>query len=56
MFSGVTLPFTAGEVIEGAFELMKLFGPYIIIGLAIMLMPRFVTILKGIFGKGGKTA
>lgn len=56
MFSGVTLPFTASEIISGAFELMTLFGPYIIIGLAIMLMPRFVTILKGIFGKGGKTA
>lgn len=56
MFTGVTLPFEVAEIITGAFELLKLFGPYIAIGLAIMLMPRFVAILKGIFRSGSKSA
>lgn len=51
MFSGVALPFTVVELIEGAFDLMKLFGPYIIVGLAILMMPKFVNILKGIIGR-----
>lgn len=56
MFSGVALPFTVTEMIEGAFDLMKLFGPYIIVGLAIMLMPRFVSILKSIVRPGKSAA
>lgn len=55
MFTGVDLPFTVTELISGTFDLMKLFGPYIIVGLAIMMMPKFVNIFKGIVGRSSRT-
>lgn len=53
MFTGITLPFTASEMVSGAFELIGLLGPYIIIALAIMLAPRIISIIKGAIGRGG---
>lgn len=47
----VDLPFTVIELIKGTFELMALFGKYIVVGLAILLMPLFIKILKKIFVK-----
>lgn len=55
MFTGVTLPFTLTELITTAFELMTLFGPYILLGLGLILMPRFVAIFKGLYRGGNRS-
>ena len=56
MFTGITLPFTAAEMLSAAFEFVTLLGPFVLVGLAIMLTPRIVSVIKGIMGKGGRTA
>lgn len=56
MFDGVTLPFTGAEMLTAAFDFIKLLGPFVLIGLAIMLTPRIISVIKSAIGKGGKTA
>lgn len=48
---GIDLPFGSLEIIKGAFELLKLFGPYILIALSIILVPRLIKIIKSILQK-----
>lgn len=47
----VKLPFGPIEIVKGAFDLLKLFGPYILIALSILLLPRLINIIKGILQK-----
>lgn len=54
MFAGVTIPFTAAEMLTAAFEFITLLGPYILVGLAIMLTPQIVAIIKGVMGRRGR--
>lgn len=56
MFTGVTLPFTATEMLTSAFEFIKLLGPFVLLGLAIMLTPRIISVIKSAVGKGGRNA
>lgn len=48
---GVELPFGASDFIKGAFDLFKLFGPYILLALSLFLLPRLITIIKDILKK-----
>lgn len=54
MFDGLSLPFTAGEVLGGAFEFMKLLGPLIILGIAVYFTPRIIAVVKSAISTGGK--
>lgn len=56
MFEGVTLPFTTGEIVTGAMDLIKVLGPVVAIALALVLAPRLIKIIKGALGGGGRTA
>lgn len=57
MFSGVTLPFTASEMLTAVFDFIALLGPYILIGLAIAFTPRIVNVIKSAAaGRGGSRA
>lgn len=56
MFEGVTLPFTASELLGGTFDFIKLLGPLIILGIAVMFTPRIIQVIKGAIGRGGKNA
>lgn len=51
----IELPFSLLDLIKVAFDLLKLFGPYILLGLGLILMPRIVKIFKGFYtkNKGG---
>lgn len=52
MFTGVTLPFTAAELLGGAFDFIALLGPLIILGIAVMFTPRIVSVIKNAIGSG----
>lgn len=57
MFTGVTLPFDAAELLSSAMEFIGVLGPFILLGLAIALTPRIVTVIKGVIGRGnGRSA
>lgn len=56
MFGGLALPFTVTEMITGAWELVTLVGPYLAIGIAFMLAPKFIAFIKGIFAGRGSRA
>lgn len=56
MFTGITLPFEASEMVGAAFDLIKLLGPFILVGLALALTPRIVNVIKGAIGRGGRNA
>lgn len=49
MFSGLALPFEPMELVTMAWDLVTLFGPYVIIGIGLALTPKFISIIKGIF-------
>lgn len=54
MFDTVTLPITISEMIETAFEYIGLFGPWILLGIAVAFAPQIVTFLKSILRRGGR--
>lgn len=54
MFDGLTLPFTIAEMLETAFDYLKLFGPFVLLGLAVMFAPQILSFLKSVLRKGGK--
>jgi len=56
MFSGITLPFEGSEMLAAAFDFIGLLGPFILIGLAIALTPRIVSVIKNAVGRGGSRA
>lgn len=55
-FSGMTLPFSATDVLNSSWGLIGLFGGFIILGLAIMFFPKLVGLFKAAASalRGGK--
>jgi len=45
-FSGVTIPFTAGEILTAAVQLMTVLGPFVLLGLAIFFTPKLIQLVK----------
>ena len=45
-FSGMTLPFSATDVLTSAWGLVGLFSTFIILGLVIMFFPKLVGLFK----------
>ena len=54
MFDGVTLPFTAAELLGGTFEFITMLSPLIILGIAVMFTPKIINVIKGAMGRGGR--
>lgn len=54
MFDGLTMPFTVAEVMDGAFSLLKVIGPFIAITIALSFVPRIVSVLRGAAAGGGR--
>lgn len=55
-FSGVTLPFTVSDMLTTAMSFMGIYGPWILLGLAVVFAPRIWETLSGIISKRGKKA
>lgn len=56
MFTGVTLPFSVADLVSAAMDLLTLVGPFVLIGLAFMLAPKFFRLVRAAFGGSGRNA
>lgn len=52
--TGITLPFSVGDLLSAAFEFIGLFAPFILLGLAIVYTPRIVSLIRGSATARGK--
>ena len=53
-FTGVSLPFSVADLLSTAMELLGLFGPFILLGLAVLFTPRLFGLFRRATGSGGK--
>ncbi len=53
-FSGITLPFSAGDLLSSAVDLLGVVGPFVLLGLAVMFAPKLIGLIRQAAGKGGK--
>lgn len=54
-FTGITLPFTAGDLLSSAVGLMGVFGGFILLGLAVYFAPKlFGLIFSATKSSGGR--
>lgn len=52
-FTGVTLPFGVGDLLTAAMDLLGLFGPFILLGLAVIFTPKLFGLFRRATGAGG---
>ena len=45
-FSGVTLPFSATDLLQSAVSLMGVFGGFILLGLAVVFTPKLFSLIR----------
>lgn len=45
-FSGITLPFGAGDLLTAGVELLGVVGPFVLLGLAFIFAPYIITLIK----------
>jgi len=45
-FSGVTLPFGAGELLDSTMGFIGVLGPFILLGLAVIFTPRIIQVIR----------
>ncbi|QTB25008.1 hypothetical protein J1907_23820 (plasmid) [Lysinibacillus sphaericus] len=50
-FAGITLPFTAGDLLSAGVALMKVVGPIVLLALAFVVAPMLISLVKGALGK-----
>lgn len=48
-FTGITLPFTAGDTLSGGASLLTVVGPFVLLGLAFLVVPKIIKIIVGAF-------
>lgn len=54
-FTGVTLPFEVADLLTSAMGLLKILGPFVLLGLAIMFVPKLIGVIRtAAASKGGK--
>lgn len=53
-FSGITLPFSPADMLSAAVDLLGVVGPFLLIGLAFVVVPYFYTIIRGAAKKNSK--
>lgn len=54
--SGISLPFTVGDMVTAGMALIGLVAGFILLGLAFRFVPKFITVIFSAFrsGSGGK--
>lgn len=53
-FSGITLPFTAGDLLSAGVELMTVVGPIILLALAFIVAPKVIQLIRQALGGARK--
>lgn len=54
--TGVTLPFTAGDLLSAGMSLLGLVAAFVLLGLAFKVVPKFVALIINSFTGGGRKA
>ncbi|OIJ22050.1 hypothetical protein BKP45_05070 [Anaerobacillus alkalidiazotrophicus] len=54
-FSGISLPFNAGDLLTSAVELLGVVGPFVLLGLAVMFAPKIIGLIRNAAGSRGRT-
>jgi len=54
MFEGVTLPFEVSDLLTAAMGLVKLLGPFVLLGLALVFAPRIIRVIRTSIGGSGR--
>nr|WP_040402987.1 hypothetical protein [Alkalibacillus haloalkaliphilus] len=53
-FSGVSLPFDAGELLDAAMGLLGVVGPFVLLGLAIVFTPKIISLIRSAAATRGR--
>lgn len=51
--SGITLPFTAGDLLSAGVALLAVVGAFVLLGLAFRVVPKLVSLIVNAFTAGG---
>lgn len=55
--TGITLPFTAGDLLSAGVALLGVVGTFVLLGLAFKVVPKFVALIVNAFvGGAGRKA
>lgn len=49
-FTGVTLPFTVGDLVSSGNALLGLVGTFVLLALAFVLVPKIIRLIRQAFG------
>ena len=53
-FSGISLPFSAADLLTAGVALLGVVGAFVLLGLAFKVVPKLVTLIVGAFTAGGR--
>lgn len=53
-FSGVSLPFSAGDLLSSAMGLLGVLGPFVLLGLAVVFTPKIISVIRSAAATRGK--
>lgn len=53
-FSGVSLPFDAGDLLSSAMGLLGVLGPFVLLGLALAFTPKIISVIRSAAATRGK--
>lgn len=53
-FTGVTLPFDAGDLLSSAMGFLGVVGPFVLLGLAIVFVPKIIGVIRNAAGTRGR--
>ena len=55
-FTGITLPFSAADLLTAGVALLGVVGSFILLGLAFSRAPKLFQLIRQAFGSGGRRA
>lgn len=50
-FAGITLPFTAADLLSAGVALLGVVGAFVLLGLAFKVVPKLVSLIVGAFSR-----
>lgn len=53
-FSGVSLPFSASDLLSSAMGLLGVLGPFVLLGLALAFTPKIISVIRSAAATRGK--
>lgn len=53
-FTGISLPFTAAQLLTAGVGLLGVVGAFVLLGMAFQAAPKLIQLIRGSFGSGAK--